>query len=383
MRSRWASFFLSKHVEESVDPLRRRRHARGMRDSAPPARVSQRVIERLVASVDAHLNALEGAKAAVEALRAGLEPRAIELLDGTLKAPVSYRDGVFIQLAWGLEEPNFDHTHKGEGARSSAAKFATALAERHIPFVKDAYQNIGKNSPNLARGNVAAFDDLLRWMNGASTGDRERLLDLLSATAALTARPVRPMPQLARAELTFAKVVGLLDALISTPSGGAHEQFAVAAFLEALIDEFGLGGVGGLAVRTKNINAADASAGTAADVQVMRGNRIEEAFEVSASDWHSKVAQAIQAARSADLPRVHILAYADNLEGLAEALLATTTDVTVIDVRAFLRSLAAVMKKPAREVALRLLYDHIERKQPDIERVNAYVELLGRHALTA
>lgn len=354
-----------------------------MGDSAPPARVSQRVVERLVTSVGAHLDALEDAKAVVEVRRAELDPRAIELLDATLKAPISYRDGVFIQLAWGLEEGSFDHTHKGEGARSSAAKFAAALADWHIPFVKDAYQNIGKNSANLARGNVAAFDDLLRWMNGASAEEREALLELLSATVALTARPVRPMPQLARAELTFAKVVGLLDALLATPSGGAHEQFAVAAFLEALIDEFGQGGVGGLGVRTKNINAADASAGTAADVQVMRGNRIEEAFEVSASDWRGKLSQAIQAARNADLPRVHILAYVDTLEGLADALQATTTDVTVIDVRAFLRSLAAVMKKPAREVALRLLYDHIERKQPDIERVNAYVELLGRHALTA
>jgi hypothetical protein len=179
------------------------------------------------------------------------------------------------------------------------------------------------------------------------------------------------------------KVVGLLDALLAIPSGGAYEQFAVAAFVEALIDEFGLGGVGGLGVRTKNINASDASAGTAADVQVMRGNKIEEAFEVSASDWRGKVAQAIQAARNSDLPRVHILAYVDNLEGLAEALGATTTDVTVIDVKVFLRSLVALMKKPAREVALRLLYDHIERRQPDIARVNAYVGLLRSHSLAA
>ncbi len=157
----------------------------------------------------------------------------------------------------------------------------------------------------------------------------------------------------------------------------------MAAFLEALIDEFGQGGVGGLAVRTKNINAADASAGTAADIQVVRGNRIEEAFEVSASDWRAKVSQAILAARSADLPRIHILAYVDSLDGLVEALRTTNTDVTVIDVRVFVRSLAAIIKKPAREVALRLLYDHLERRQPDIVRVNNYVELLRRHALTA
>lgn len=348
-----------------------------------PDRVSVRVVARLVSELDAHLFAPADAAATVTALRAQLSAHAVAMLDATLKAPLSYRDGVFIQLAWGLEAPGFDHTLKGEGARSSAGKFALALAERHIPFVKDAYQNIGKNSTNLARGNVAPFDDLLRWMNGAADDDRRNLLSLLSATIALTARPVFPMPQLARAELTFVRVAALLDALLAIPSKGAHEQFAVAAFLEALIDEFGLGGVGGLAVRTKNINASDASAGAAADVQIMRGNKIEEAFEVSATDWHGKINQAIQSARSADLPRVHVLAYGDELSGLAEMLKTTTTDVTIIDVRTFLRSLVAVMKKPAREVALRLLYDHIERKQPDIGRVNAFVELLGRHSLTA
>ena len=329
------------------------------------------------------LDAFDTAAATVAALRAEVDAQAVGLLDEALKAALSYRDGVFIQLAWGLEEPGFDHTLKGDGARSSAKNFATGLKERHIPAVADAYQNIGKNSTNLARGNVPAFDDLLRWMNSAAVEEREKLLTLVAATVALTARPVDPMPVLARAELTFVKVVGLLDALLAIPSGGAHEQFAVAAFLEALIDEFGQGGVGGLGVRTKNINASDASAGTAADVQIMRGNKIEEAFEVSASDWRGKVAQAIQAARNSDLPRVHILAYVDNLDGLAEALGATTTDVTVIDVKVFLRSLVALMKKPAREVALRLLYDHIERKQPEIGRVNAYVELLRSHSLAA
>lgn len=354
-----------------------------MGNPSPPSRVSHRVTERLVGLLDHHLARPDAAAAAVGKLRVELDPRIVALVDETLKAPVSYRDGLFLQLAWGLEEVAFDHTLKGDGARSSAGMFGRALADRHIRSVKDAYQNIGKNITNLARGNIAPFDDLLRWMNGADEVERGKLLNLLAATVALTARPVLPMPTLARAELTFVKVATFLDALLAVPSAGAHEQFAVAAFLEALIDEFGLGGVGGLGVRTKNINAADASAGTVADIQVVRGNRVEEAFEVSASDWRGKVAQAIATARAAGLPRVHILAYVDNLEGLAAALGATTTDVTVIDVRVFLRSLGAVMRNPAREVALRLLYDHIERKQPDIERVNAYVRLLGSHALTA
>jgi hypothetical protein len=347
------------------------------------SRISARVVELLVDELDDHLARSEEAARLVARLRGELPLEVVQLLDAVFAAPMSYRDGVFIQLAWGLMEPDFDHTLKGEGGRSAAANFASALFERHIRAVKDAYQNIGKNTRVLARGNVPPFDDLLHWMNDAEEPQRRRLLSLLSATVSLTARPVQPMPTLARAQLSFVAVGTALDALFAIPSQGAHEQFAIAAFLEALVDEFGLGGIGGLSVRTKNINASDASSGAAADVQVMRGNKIEEAFEVSASSWRGKLDQALLAARNADLPRIHILAYGDDLAGLAEALGQATTDVTVIDVRSFLRSLIATIKKPAREVALRLLYDHLERKQPDINRVNAYVELLSRHSLAA
>lgn len=351
--------------------------------SEPNPRLSQRVQARVIAAIDTWLADTSQINEAIEAMRASLGREVLKLIDSALAASNSYRDGVLIQLAWGLEEPGFDHTQKGEGARSAAGSIARALAARHIPAVKDAYQNIGKNTANLARGNVPAFDDLLRWMNGAPEAARQSVLGLVAAMVALTARPVRPMPQLARANLTFVNVVSVLDELLGLPSGGAHEQFAVAAFLEALIDEFGLGGVGALGVRTKNINASDASAGTAADVQVLRGNKVEEAFEVSAAGWRDKLDQAILAAKSADLTRVHILSHVEELGGLGELLGDSTTDVTVIDVKTFLRTLVAVLKKPAREVALVRLYEHLDRKQPDTSRVNAYVELLSHHTLTA
>ncbi|WP_397404313.1 hypothetical protein [Phenylobacterium sp.] len=344
--------------------------------------MSARVAERLVAELDSFLADVVSADNAISSASSFLPQDVLEWSASvlTMKQGLSYRDGLFIQLAWGLEAPGADHTQKGEGGRSAASRFATALAERHVPVVKDAYQNIGKNNPNLARGNVPAFDRLLRWMNGARAEERVALLTFLLATVSKTARPVLPMPVLARADLTFINVVDFLEDLLSTPSGGAHEQFAVAAFLEALLDEFG---VKDLWVKTKNINASDASAGTAADVQIVRGNKIEEAFEVSASDWRTKVTQALQTAKGADLQRVNVLAYGDDLVGLREALQGATADVSVMDVRSLLRLIAGILRKPAREVALRRLYELLERNQPDIERVNAMVRLLRRHSLTA
>lgn len=347
------------------------------------SRLSVRVRDRVIGAIDLWLAKGSDIAAEITLLRSGVPPQTLALIDSTLSAPPSYRDGVLIQLAWGLELEGVDHTQKGEGARSAAKALGTALAERHISAVKDAYQNIGKNTSNLARGNVVAFDDLLRWMNQASEAERKEALELVAATVAATARPVLPMPELSRLNLTFSNIVSALDDLLSIPSGGAHEQFAVAAFLEALIDEFGLSGVGALNVKTKNINASDASAGTAADVQIMRGNKVEEAFEVSASGWRDKLQQAIMAARSADLTRVHILSHVEDLQGLAELLGESTTDVSVIDVKTFLRTLVAVLKKPAREVAMVRLYELLDRNQADPARVNAYVELLRRHSLVA
>ena len=101
--------------------------------------------------------------------------------------------------------------------------------------VKDAYQNIAKNTDVLTRSNVAEFDRLLHWANGANVADREAALRYACAAVAETARPVRPMPKLNRSALTFSRVVGLLHGLLATPSGGTFEQFAVAAFLDILV----------------------------------------------------------------------------------------------------------------------------------------------------
>jgi hypothetical protein len=355
-------------------------------ESPPPAKVPERAVKRLLDGLDFYLPRLDEAEQRVAELALSLPGDvirdAVEVIG--LKA-MSYRDGLMIQLAFGLEaSEGFDHTKRAPGARGVGQQLGKANRARHIAGVNDAYENIGKNSVDLARGNIAPFDRLLVWMNDADTTAREELLTYIVARVALTARPVSPMPELARTALTFAGVSAFLDDLMSTPSGGAYEQFAAAAFLGALVDQFGLGGVGALGVRTKNINASDASAGTAADVQIMRGGMVEEAFEVSANDWRTKVDQAIQAARNADLPRAHVLASnGDDLTGLEELLEGTTVDVSVMETRAFLRVLCGVLKKPGREDALRRLYDATDRLQSDVARTNRIVELLSSHGLTA
>lgn len=192
------------------------------------------------------------------------------------------------------------------------------------------------------------------------------------------------MPDLNTGKLTFFNACRLIEELLRVPSGGAHEQFAAAACLEAMIEEFNLGGIGGLRVETKNLTASDASSRTAGDIQINRLGRTEEAFEVSASNWSLKLGQARAAIRSADLVRAHILAfYRGNDIAEAVELGQIAEDVSIIDIRQFLRLLIAVMRKPARAAALRRLYELLDRNQPNIELVNAYVRLIKQHGLRA
>lgn len=298
--------------------------------------------------------------------------------------PQTHRDALLIQLGFGLEaqEP-IDHRQRAMGARTAGAPFGKLFASRHIPAIADAFQNIGKNIELLARGNVPPFDALLTWMNDASRDERLALIDYITARAALTARMVLPMPPLRVAALTFAATTRFLDELLTTPSGGAYEQFAVAAFLDATLYEFGLGGtVGGLRVVTKKINASDASSGTAADVQIVRGNKIEEAFEVTANDWKTKVAQAAVTSAKADLSRSHIIASVAPDEKEFTDLNQLDADVSVLDVRSMLRMLCATLRKPAREYALKRLHELVDRNQPDPELTNNVVRVLSRLQLT-
>lgn len=348
---------------------------------------SERVLARIRATLDRSLQNADEAALSASADRAVLPAEKATLLDAVLTdSRASYRDGLIVQLGFGLEGglAAGGYTRRPDGARGVAKGIGILLAERHIAGVRDAYQNIGKNTDQLARGNVPAFDQALRWLDEATDPERAAAFRYVLAQVSLTARNVLPEPDLDRSALTFHRCVVFLHALLAVPSGGAYQQYAVAACLEAVIEEAGQGGVGGLRVETKRLNATDAASRVAGDVQILRGNRVEEAFEVTANDWRTKVAAAVVSLRQADLQRIHIVASVEaSFPDHSDALARAGEDVTVIDVAAFLRTLVATMRKPARAAALIRLYQLLDRFQPDIARTNTYVRLLRAHGLTA
>ncbi len=304
----------------------------------------------------------------------------------SLSKGVSYRDGVILQLAYGLCGSQ-DLTRRRRGARTVAQRLGQLFSDIHIKSVKDAYQNIAKNTPDLVRGNFLQFDDFLQWiaaLSETSKVEHRKLLndsfDYTCASVAATARPVEQFPELEQGKLTFSAVLGLLEDLLSKRSQGSYEQFTVAALLHAFIE---LAPATGYRVETKSINASDKSSRSAGDIQILAGNRVIEAFEVTAGDWQEKFAGAPRVIREHDLGRLHIVAPIECHEKVLPALSEAIDDVSVLELHSFVATLVSSLTKPKRYVALERLYQLLERCQPDIDRVNRYVRLLKKRSLAS
>lgn len=257
------------------------------------------------------------------------------------------------------------------------------LATKHIRAVNDAFQNIGKNTENLARGNLKEFDAALHW--GASTTrtrpEIEAAFQYTCSKIAANARPILPMPTLDRGLLTFGRVCAVLTQLYATPSGGAFEQFGVAALLHALIEQQG---ESQYRVETKNLNASDKSSRSAGDIQVLVGNRVVEAIEVTANDWREKLAGAAKTIRDNDLSRLTIVA--GGVQAAGETLFGELNtlgiDLSVLEVKSFCFSMVSALTRQGRAAALHRLYELLDRYQPNVDVVNLFVKTLSDSGLT-
>jgi len=301
-------------------------------------------------------------------------------LDAVLsnQSMMSYRDAVVVQLAfWLANNGNADITQRLSGGRSVSGWLGNYLAGKHIRAVKDAFQNIGKNTENLTRGNFKEFDQILQW--GAdpsrSFAEVEGAFRYACVKIAANARPILPMPELDRGRLTFGRVSDLISHLFATPSGGAYEQFGIAALLHALIEQQG---ETQYRVETKNLNASDRSSRSAGDVQIVVGNRVVEAIEVTANDWTEKLPSAGKTIRDNDLGRLTIVAAGVDAAGkaLLDKLNTLDFDLSVLEVKGFAFSIVSSLTRPGRANALKRLYELLDRNQPKVEIVNQFVALI-------
>ncbi len=297
---------------------------------------------------------------------------------------LSYRDALVVQLAfWLANGATTDITLRQDGGRGVSKALGAYLASKHIRAVSDAFQNIGKNTDNLARGNLKDFDAVLQWGAASSRtwAEMEAAFRYTCARIASNARPVLAMPILDRGTLTFGRVCAVLSHLYATPSAGAFEQFAVAALLHALVEQQG---ETQYRVETKNLNASDKSSRAAGDIQVLIGNRVVEALEVTANDWREKLAGAAKTIKDNDLSRLTIVAGGVHAAGDAMfgELSALGFDLSVLEVKSFSFSMVSALTRQGRSSAFQRLYELLDRYQPNVEIVNLFVTSLVDSGLT-
>lgn len=310
-----------------------------------------------------------------------------QLLDnllGTATDVDTYRDGALILLAYPVAANKvLDLTTKDAcDAYRGVSQFTDRLLTKlKIPCRRDVFQTIAKGSNSWIGRDRTEWNQLLEWASKQPDVESIKMaFNYMAAGIASRTRDIPPMPELAVAQLTFASVWALFTAMLEMPSGGAHEQFIVAALLHALHMN------STRRVKTKGINASDASSGAAGDVQVDDEGGVVEAYEISANPWRTKLPQALHVMDSKQLQRVHIIASATDctpkaLQSELESLQRKGADVSVLDVRYEVRSLVCRLRRDGRDEALRKLYEHLRDRQPNDDLVRGYVAKLAAFSL--
>lgn len=351
----------------------------------PPRSLPSRedITRRLESTLDAMVGGTHGS---VKAPPATVKKH----LDAILtKREYTVRDGLLTLLAMAVENGKPLDWHKvavkGSPARAASRHLGSTVYPRlHIVGSSEALQTGVKGTGTYMDRSNAPWRAVLAW--AAAQTKIEPIVaafEYLAAGVADSARNLPDLPQLDGPALTFANVFALLDHLLAQSSHGAFEQFIFAALYEAGVRQEG---DDRSRVATKNLNASDASARTAGDVQHIYGGDVREAYEVTRDDWRQKISQAERAARHHGLDRIHILGRgaqaASGDEIAAELAGKVTKDVAALEVRDEVRSLVHRLTPEYRRRALQLLYEHLVERQPRDALVGLYVAELRRRGLT-
>lgn len=303
-----------------------------------------------------------------------------ETLERAIRKPDSYRDALLVLLTYPmLSGSKVDLRRRPKGARAAGDGLGALLPALHIKGVVGAFMNIGKNNPELVRGNNKNFDSILVWASTEATLEELRAAyAVVLAQVARTARRVAARPELRLGQLTFPKIMATFEKMLDSPSGGAHEQYIMTALLEAALAQEG----SAHRVETKSMSASDKSSKAAGDIEIRERGRLQEGIEVTADQWAGKLEQAKRAIAEYGLPRSHVVATVKEdkpYEALLE--LVGDKDISLVDIRAGIGLITALLDRGGREFALLRVYELLDQQLADPALVNAYTALLHERGL--
>lgn len=311
--------------------------------------------------------------------------RAKALLDALVEHKYkSYKTGALVLLAFSVAASGgrLDVTHRPSRARTIGQFVGNELyLDLRISGVPDVFGNIGKNARQLVRGNVSEWDELLTWMSSAATTDSElqEAFEYLAYRIASTAQAAPTAVDPVTSRMTFPRVAAMFDALFDKPSGGAYEQFSVAALMHA---ETARHHGDSLVVRTKGINATDRSAGVPGDIQVVDDTgRVLRVLEVTANSWRLKLGQARRVLMEDGAASVTIVADTSD-HSPSEILDALDGEnIAVVDLRQEVRSLLSRLSPHDRRVALLKLSEYLAAENSRPELLLGFHECMKQHGV--
>lgn len=244
-------------------------------------------------------------------------------------------------------------------------------------------ENVGAkgNQGNFDLHSDSRFSPFIAEISQASQSEvQQTALYMASRFAASQARPAL-LPPLSPSTLSFVRAKVLFRSLATAESGGAIQQFLVAALLGVLRAKQDI------VVKTHNINGADVSDRTAGDIEEFVEGKLLRAYEVTARpDWKNRLPDFRQKMDKAGLDKYIIIASNvnndDELREPAQMALkieAVGRDIAVVDIMDFLNWMAAELSAVQLQDALQetrnmLITPGLGGKH---EHVDTYVNIVG------
>ena len=287
--------------------------------------------------------------------------------------------GLFLSF-YALTEPLYDFASVPRGWRgvNGDKLLCEELRARHLALgnVKAFAENIGAKG---AQGDFdpsvdARFNPFAQLMQAAGKADRERTAAYLASRYADSQQVLPTLPTVGDDVLTFVRAKALFRDLMASASGGAIQQFLVAALLR----QVRLGS--GIEVVTHNPYGSDRSDRTAGDVEERVEGALLRAYEVTATlPWRDRLSSAQRKMDRHGLSKYVIVASGVNDAAewsepaeLALQLAPYGRDIAVVDPSDISNWMAAQLGAGQLLSALR-----------DVERMIHSPELCGRHDVAA
>lgn len=297
-------------------------------------------------------------------------PRYMAACDELLetRSPSIYT-GIFFLMFYWLEEPGWDLNSLPTGWRSlnHGDKFlCEELTKRNIHLhnrIKAYGENVGSKGgqANFRPLTDARYGPFLKAVARAPVAQRVKIADYLAQRFAESRRVPTALPPVGPDVLTFVRAKDLFHKLVTTPSGGAIQQFLVAALL------FVYRRRSVISVVTHQVHGSDASDRFAGDIEEYKEGLLHRAYEVTVRpEWKARISGFKDKMDRFNLAKYVIIAGDLNVDDewavpakLALKLEPYGRDIAVIDILDVLNFFAAELTPEELREAVNKGYDYL------------------------